>query len=476
MKKKPDTHLFICVFLTVLAFFACAHGFGVTNLIFSGNSLNIAVSENAASEIASGSWLQPFYFRLRGGISAPMMVGLMSLVCITVVCFCVCSLLDLKRPLQIIGVCGAFVLSPGVLACFCGSMNTADASFLAMAFGAAGVLCFDAHPLGWMLTGVLFAVSASLSFEACSFGAMLLVLLLVLQKASLLSWLKSLASCLMEAILYVAGLVLFLRRFGADCSFLPLRNFSAMALLQPCLSFFEPFNAYPLIAPLCVILLIALFIFIVLRISGLSGLIRPTMALLLLLPISAIPCIISGNNPQVRLTDWLFALVILQPLLQADFTIRRISAKRVIAGLCGIVFLGQIVFANQIYLKKNLEYQSTLSVMTRVLTRLEETEGFIPGKTQVAFYGSIDDGSLSVSHQGFESLDSFEAAKDHFGVTDEELNTTYFWQILGYPVNALSDYERDQLRDTADLSSLKAFPEKDCIRWCGSVLVMKLSD
>ena len=48
-----------------------------------------------------------------------------------------------------------------------------------------------------------------------------------------------------------------------------------------------------------------------------------------------------------------------------------------------------IIYANQIYLKKELEYQSTLSVMTGLTERLESTPGYIPGETSVSFLGSL---------------------------------------------------------------------------------------
>ena len=142
----------------------------------------------------------------------------------------------------------------------------------------------------------------------------------------------------------------------------------------------------------------------------------------------------------------------------------------------GVTFLSSVVFANQVYLKKNLEYQSTLSVMTRVLEIAEQTEGFDPHTSTVAIIGSIEDSALSVPHKGFEHLAALDAAANNFTSSTSDENTWYFWEIMGYPFNFISDYERDQLAATEEAKALPAFPSKDCCLMIGNTLVIRLSE
>lgn len=48
------------------------------------------------------------------------------------------------------------------------------------------------------------------------------------------------------------------------------------------------------------------------------------------------------------------------------------------------------IYANQMYLKKDLEYDATLSVMTRVVDRIEQVEGYIPGETPSSSWATFN--------------------------------------------------------------------------------------
>ena len=128
------------------------------------------------------------------------------------------------------------------------------------------------------------------------------------------------------------------------------------------------------------------------------------------------------------------------------------------------------------YLKKNLEYQSTLSVMTRVIELAEQTEGFDPTTTPVAIVGTIEDSGLSIPHKGFEHLAVLDAAANNFTASSQEENTWYFWEIMGYPFNFVSDYERDLLASTEAVAAMPAFPQRGCCRMVEGTLVIRLSE
>lgn len=71
-----------------------AHGFCFFNLTYSGESvMGSTPPRGSASQIASGAFLMPLYWRVRGAISAPLWVGLLSscYLSLTVVLLCGCS-------------------------------------------------------------------------------------------------------------------------------------------------------------------------------------------------------------------------------------------------------------------------------------------------------------------------------------------------------------------------------------------------
>ena len=65
--------------------------------------------------------------------------------------------------------------------------------------------------------------------------------------------------------------------------------------------------------------------------------------------------------------------------------------------LLALILFDKTVFANQLYLKKELEIDSTLSVMTRVLDRLEQTEGYAVGETPVAMAGYVNASAINAT-------------------------------------------------------------------------------
>ena len=78
------------------------------------------------------------------------------------------------------------------------------------------------------------------------------------------------------------------------------------------------------------------------------------------------------------------------------------------AGILSVFFLSSIVLSNQLYLKKNIEFQSTLSLMTRVIDRMERTLDYVPGQTPVAFAGTLKNNVLPGNRKGFADLDYFD--------------------------------------------------------------------
>ena len=57
---------------------ALGHAFGYLNLIYSGSGVMVDASQGRIAQISAGRWAQPLYWAVRGGVSAPMLVGLLS--------------------------------------------------------------------------------------------------------------------------------------------------------------------------------------------------------------------------------------------------------------------------------------------------------------------------------------------------------------------------------------------------------------
>ncbi|MFR6027201.1 MAG: hypothetical protein ACLUMK_11895 [Christensenellales bacterium] len=141
-----------------------AHGFCFFNLTYSGESVMLNAAKGSASQIASGAFLMPLYWRVRGAISAPLWVGLLSSCYLSLTVVLLCGLLGLASPYLIAMLAGSVVLSPSVLSIFAGSIHTADAAFLAFLLAScAAVFCLRVRA-GTLLGALLLAAAQAGSF------------------------------------------------------------------------------------------------------------------------------------------------------------------------------------------------------------------------------------------------------------------------------------------------------------------------
>ena len=494
MQLIQDKKRLRLIILLSLLFMFSAHAFCYANLSFSGASVMVDAAKGNSTLISDGQFLVTLYLRIRGSLSAPFVVGLLTALYITAAAVLIADLLRISHPLSLFALCGTLALHISVTAVNASMLHIADAYFLAFLFSVLGVwLCFR-HPLGFIAGTVCFAAVPGLEPAMYAAGPALALTACLVRTAKgedvrflIISLFKALLGFAAGFALYVLAALVFCRRQGLELNaafHFPYGSGVMEAYLFPIRQLFEPTTAY---AALCAFLfgvLLALsLIAILIRLPMLGAPAKPLMlASAALLPlVICLPVFGSKAEPAVSQR---FACCILPVSMAAllELFCGALSARsgmilrRAIACAFGVTFLSSIVFANQVYLKKNLEYQTTLSVMTRVIEMAEQTEGFDPSSTPVAIVGSIEDSALSIPHKGFEHLSVLDAAANNFTASSQEENIWYFWEIMGYPFNFISDYERDLLAQTPDVQAMPAFPDRDCCRMVEGTLVIRLSE
>ena len=447
--------------LLTLLLVLVAHGFCFTNLTYSGASVMLNAAKGSSAQISSGAFLLPIYWRIRGAIASPLWVGLLSAAYLSLASALICGLLHLASPYLIAMLSGAMALSPAVLAAFAGSIHTADSLFLA----------------------VLLAVCAVVLCLRVRAGALLGVLVLAGAQALDRRAVRALLCAALGMVLYGGGFLLFLRRFGLDLEAslqAPAGKGLVGAWLYPFRLLFQPLTIYTHVGAVLHALLIALGAFAFFKLlTRLKGRAFGVTLLLLIFPLLInLPAFSTLPADQTSMPYVLLdALLII--LLQAAFEFsvdERHLAYRLGSVTLGVALLGTTLFANQVYLKKALEFDSTLSVMTRVIARAEAEPEFELGNTPVALVGSIEDSDVSAVHEGFEKLDALDVARNNYAAVDDEGNTWYMWEVMGYPFNLVDAFTLGQLAARDDVQAMPAFPAEDCCRMIDGTLVIKLSE
>ena len=195
--------------------------------------------------------------------------------------------------------------------------------------------------------------------------------------------------------------------------------------------------------------------------------------MVVLLPFAAnLPVYSSTPASQIPISFVLIDLLILLIVQQASCHRLQFAVFAVFT----VLFISGVIFSNQVYLKKNLEFESALSRMTRIIDRAEDTPGFQPGLTPVAIIGRLDNPSIMLPLKGFEHLAEFDAAASNGPVNTQEDMIWYCWEILGYPFNFVSNYDHALLTEHDAVKAMPAFPAPDCCQFIGDTLVIKLSD
>ena len=96
-----------------LLLLAVGHAFGYLNLIYSGSGVMVDASQGSVSQVAAGRWAQPLYWALRGGVSAPMLVGLLCGAYLAAAAALIALSLGMTRPLSLALLAGALCAECG---------------------------------------------------------------------------------------------------------------------------------------------------------------------------------------------------------------------------------------------------------------------------------------------------------------------------------------------------------------------------
>lgn len=136
--------------------------------------------------------------------------------------------------------------------------------------------------------------------------------------------------------------------------------------------------------------------------------------------------------------------------------------------LVAAIVWGNIQTANTLYLKKDLERQATVSQMTDVRIRLEQTEGYVPGETPVLFSGS----------PGGEAPEAFDRVSEITGAGMTSMAgsagyAAYFEYVLQTPVCIRKD---PSVRNSPEIARMPVFPAEGSVAWIGDTLVVRMSE
>lgn len=145
--------------------------------------------------------------------------------------------------------------------------------------------------------------------------------------------------------------------------------------------------------------------------------------------------------------------------------------KQVITWGCVLsVIWSGTVYANQVYLKKSLQEQSAQSLMTRIVADIEDLEGYVPGKTPVAFVGSFEDSPyMEQTLKGFGEIVPYGMGNTALTYVGTD------YALLQFDLNVQMNLTRAD-SDTKEIRQMSTYPNKGSIGYVDDVLIVKISE
>ena len=502
--------------LYTLIFMALLHGYRYVSLGFSHDSLAFAWQPDLEWQISLGRYMQPFYWWIiRGRIAAPFIVGVLSYGYMVGSVYGVASLLDLKAKTTLFLLAGLMCGSLAFIALDATYSHTADVYMLALMLNiAAAWLCLRGKRRvpSVLAAAVLLVISTGLYqaylqvFTALTMVWALLRLLKTDDRAipeAVARCAQSFLALMLAMALFFVGYYVVMAVTGVEAvskanSIGGMKVLSGAALVDMVKTTWKmPLRQLgrlqgriaPLARMLTAVVLMtgaAATIFTARRsrVSTWQALGMAVLVLLLPFGMNWI-CLFCGGVVHDLM---MYAYIV--PLLAALAANERAwnlaladegkqIGKKTRAAACVLplavltLLFDRGIYANQIYLKKDLEYDATLSVMTRVVDRIEQVEGYIPGETPVEFLGDILRSQLTMTRPAFAHLGSLTGTEENYAITYADTFWMYLEDVMGYPIKRFRETKNEEQERVTD--DMPCFPDKDSVQMVDGVVFVKLA-
>lgn len=497
--------------LSVLAVFLwgiLAHGYGFMHSSFSHDSLNEfnGADGSNAWKIQLGRFVIPVYKAVfRTDLTLPWLVGILSLLWIGLSVFLVIRIFKIESRTLVFLIAGIFTANITVAATSATYMHDFDCDMFALMCSVLAVYFWRNVPRGSLLGAVFVAVSLGIYQSYLSVTIVLVMFVCILDllgekgfRSVLTVGLKAVGMLLLGCVIYYAAMQLVLACTGIRLASGDSNNLDKMLELTPrsilsltyyayqdcysrLVSAFSPYPATLVKGATWLMLLMA-------AASLLAGLWNKRLSVLdKLLCIGLVVLLPLGMNLMYVLTGggvhdlmvyavWLFYLLVLLLLNRCNF--RWNEKSMALNGLCMVLIFvllyGNVQTANGLYLKKDMEQDAFLSLMTRVVYKMEDCDEYVPGKTPVVFVGDSD--QLNENISGFENYSGITGSWDAWtaGMSEDFRCRTYFRYVLNNPALIASGSVWDGMQTDPRVSEMPCYPSDGCIAMIDGVLVVKL--
>ncbi len=503
---KGDKKRFLLCTFAVIFFTIICHGYRYSNMSFSGDSSMLYQGGDEIYQVSLGRFLQPVYWMIRGKLAAPFLVGVFSTLFLLPAAVLIIDVLSITNPWSIFLACGILITNETLIVANATYLPWTDVYSLSFLFVCFGVAVCMKKKWGFLIAPFFFCLSLGLygSYIAC--GATLLVLahlVWVLEHRRLSEiWIHGLLSIFS----LIAGMLLYwlvshtlLKILGIGISYeyngigriISVTPESILHLLpevyaMPFQFFFNPVNRTIIASHRALISPVFNLLAAAVTLLSLGIAIRrydfreklTILFLLLVLPLAANFVVIISTGIVNGLMIYAYFFLYFVPILLIESLPQTTISKRMLSIASGValsfILLVNVTEGNRLYIKRDLEFDATLSAFTRIMEHITDVEGYIPGETPVVLVGYLPSSAIAMERDGLADLRDLQGARYLYAASYESSTITYLQTIFGDRINLVPVGTRDAIASTEAVSNIPPYPEPGYMQLVDGVLIIKL--
>lgn len=510
-RKNIMLFIFVSVFLVGLA----AHAYGLLMNSAAHDTLNsfYATSSEDRWKIELGRFIVPYYRSLiRGNLTLPWLIGIIGLFFLSIATYLVIEMFEIRSKtimLLIVAVMSANVTITAQIATYVYELDFNMLSLLC-AVGAAYIWKNYDNWIAITLSAVLVVVSVGIyqSYVAVTITCVILVSIMKLlkcedEKKVFFKGIKAIVFIVTGYLMYTVllNVILTMRGLEGASRINPLMFmqtdgniviYMVGLMLDTYKVFFGYFSKlYPSIvisalkiAVVMLIVYITVYLVIEKRITLFGKIL--VVLLVALLPLAMnITYMMSKGISYHDLTTYAFWFVFVAILAVLQWIcIGKKSFWKKEVYLCTYVCIcvcaltmQNFILSNTCYLKKEVEKEATLSVMTRVVDRIEQYDGYIVNETPVVFVGTPQ---LASWFGGTDKVGNMVGMYYITPITYDAVNyrldiyKAYFKYVMNYPIRLCDEKTVAAIKENEYVKNMPHFPDKDSIAMVDGIMVVKM--
>lgn len=491
-----------------------AHAFAYFNFVPIHDAVNYIGHLAGGWEISLGRFFQVVYGRIRGEYAMPWLSGMLSMLYIGLASFLINELLGIDEPwcaFLTAGLLMANATMTNLILVFTYVTDVLALALLIACIGAYAVIRLSGW-LGVMAGSVCFAASMGLYQSYALFGGMVLVSYVMLQAADdremfrhqYLNWIRYALAVVGAACVYIALYAYFMWSYGVGMASASSYNSPAKVASLDVKTLIPLFRqAYTDFAKyfwgmgsgelnqiqagtvaLCLLTGCLFVLHAIRKKLPLANVLLIGLGVALFPGLAQVFGVLAGRGGAYALTA--HALYLLYPFMLALIQRVRTAAgkagarvvnhaafKAAVVLLCSIVLFGNIRHSNEMYTFGSIQYDKTISYVTRLIERIHNVPGYVHKNTEVVFTGYMSANLINVEEpDGFALADGMnQSAITYLQVLKS------FVHMMGDDMNIPLDYsDMPDYGAMEEVRAMPAFPDPGCIRMMDGRVLVKLSD